>query len=364
MPDFTRYTNYTPKTAFSGVVFGAKSPVLEVEMNEIQQIFNTKLKRLSKFLGNVVIAEPDGGVTFDPVTLEMTITKCTALAGAMTAFIPTASVTLTEEEPVAYLRLEERVVTGKDTLHEYGLLSSETEVENPAIDPRIGVETSRRKVVEVTFMCGEELPKTTDPDSCQYIHLGSMQRVETPGVPSDDPDAPPPEPVVTYTLDKPKANGSVNEMLDEFSASVDELVTQRINEALSSFIPPETPDEEPTQYITTRYENGVLYLGVNDPSGETKLPYYEDNTIFLQFAENAEMGGGTPVDLPIASRTTAGIVKIGDGIDVTPDGTISSDVTTVSEAVAETAAAKVVEQLDDVDESEIDDMFKDTTTNP
>lgn len=229
MPDFTKYTNYKPETAFSGVVFGARSPVLEVEINEIQQIFNTKLKRLSKVFGNVVVADSDGGVVFNPTTQELTITNCTALAGDLTAFIPSATITLTTEQPVAYLRLEERVVTGNDPLHKYGLLNYDTKVENTAIDSRVGVETSRRKVVEISFLKGEVIPYTTDPDACQVIPLGIMKRVETSGTELD----------VSYTFDRAKFSGSINELLDEIKASISALVENFAVQHIDLTIPAE-----------------------------------------------------------------------------------------------------------------------------
>ena len=57
MASFDKYSNYNENTSFSGVVFGSEKPVLEVELNELQQIFNTKLSRLiTALLGTSSIA--------------------------------------------------------------------------------------------------------------------------------------------------------------------------------------------------------------------------------------------------------------------------------------------------------------------
>lgn len=54
MPDFSKYSNYSEKESFSGVTYGANSPVLEVEQNEMQQIQDTKFKRLTDIIGSCV----------------------------------------------------------------------------------------------------------------------------------------------------------------------------------------------------------------------------------------------------------------------------------------------------------------------
>ena len=45
MPSFDKYTNYNENAGVSGVVFGHKSNVLEVEMNEMQEVQKSMLRR-------------------------------------------------------------------------------------------------------------------------------------------------------------------------------------------------------------------------------------------------------------------------------------------------------------------------------
>ena len=53
MSNFDKYSNYNESIPFSSVVFGADKPLLEVELNEMQQIISTKIKRLCKSLDAV-----------------------------------------------------------------------------------------------------------------------------------------------------------------------------------------------------------------------------------------------------------------------------------------------------------------------
>lgn len=64
-------------------------------------------------------------------------------------------------------------------------------------------------------------------------------------------------------------------------------------------------------------------------------------------------GGGSAYILPAATERRLGGVKIGDGIDVTTDGTISTDVT----AIAEAAAAAVEENTEEYTADEIQALF-------
>lgn len=64
-------------------------------------------------------------------------------------------------------------------------------------------------------------------------------------------------------------------------------------------------------------------------------------------------GGGAAYILPAATERRLGGVKIGDGIDVTTDGTISTDVT----AIAEAAAAAVEENTEEYTADEIQALF-------
>ena len=168
MADFTRYSNYNENESFSGVVFGAHSPLLEVEQNEIQQIVDTKLKRISSVLGNTIIPMSDGNIVFSGSTLSLS--NCVVLHDGFTAFIPSAKVNLSDSNKYAYVKLEEKTVTGNMTLKSYGNTQG-SNVINTIIDNRSkGVETSRRRMIEVTLMSGASVPSETD--AVKYVTIG------------------------------------------------------------------------------------------------------------------------------------------------------------------------------------------------
>lgn len=171
MPDFTKYSNYNEKTSFSGVTFGANSPVLEVEQNELQQIQDTKFKRLTEILGSCVHPLSDGSVVFNSGTNKLTLTNCVAIAEGFSAFINSAEVTMSGANKVAYVKLEETTVKGNNTLKEYGITTGGN-ISNPIYDTRVGAETTRRRLIAVTLMAGASLP--SDTPTIKYAPVGEI----------------------------------------------------------------------------------------------------------------------------------------------------------------------------------------------
>ncbi len=91
-----------------------------------------------------------------------------------------------------------------------------------------------------------------------------------------------------------------------------------------------------------------------------RMPVFEleGNTLVISGGLWNGSGGGTgeggmPCILPAATAERLGGVKIGDGIGVTTDGTISTDVT----AIAQAAAATVEENAEEYTEEEIRSLF-------
>lgn len=70
-------------------------------------------------------------------------------------------------------------------------------------------------------------------------------------------------------------------------------------------------------------------------------------------------GGGGTYELPPATATTLGGVKIGEGVKVEPDGTISVDIEDISEDVSETAADLVEQNATQPTDEEIDGLWGD-----
>nr|DAO15483.1 MAG TPA: protein of unknown function (DUF4815) [Caudoviricetes sp.] len=171
MPDFSKYSNYSERKAFNGVVFGANAPVLEVELNEVQQIADTKFKRMMGVIGNSVIPMSNGSISFSGNTL--TLTNCVVMSSGFSAFIKSSSVELSSTNKYAYIKLEEKVFDGKATIKEYGNTAG-VNTSNTMVDNRVGAETSRRRIVLVTMVAGASVPSGTDTTS--YVVIGELSK--------------------------------------------------------------------------------------------------------------------------------------------------------------------------------------------
>lgn len=169
MASFDRYTNYTEKTSFSGVVAGDKKPFLEVEMNEVQEIFNTKLKRIAEVLGKSVTPLSGGNVSYSAGVV--TVANSIVIAEQLSAFIESASVTLDSTNNIGVVVLEEVDATYQSSLKEYGLVGG-TSMTNPILDNRTTTETTRRKLVTVTLQAVSAVP--SDTATKKYVEIGRV----------------------------------------------------------------------------------------------------------------------------------------------------------------------------------------------
>lgn len=147
MSDFSKYTNYNEQAGVSGVVFGAKSPVIECEMNEVQEVQRTMLNRtIRRLLGNGIsnlskITYDNGAVKIGSdcaISVDGIIIECTGLSVTMSS-------------GTAYLQVWEDVENYTSTLKKQGNQQSGETVTNYFKDSRTSAETTRRKVVKYTL---------------------------------------------------------------------------------------------------------------------------------------------------------------------------------------------------------------------
>lgn len=194
MASFDKYSNYREDTSFSSVVFGAEKPVLEVELNELQQILNTKFSRFLKGFRSGVIPLSSDSITFSTSSLTLTVKDCIILDGSgLTAYISSASVVMSTTNRRAYFALQEVDVDSNSELKSYGNTSGAV-VTNLIIDNRLSVETTRRKAVTYTLMSSQNVP--TNTDTIKYVLVGSyISSVFTP---------------VKWGLENPEFTGSVS----------------------------------------------------------------------------------------------------------------------------------------------------------
>lgn len=175
MASFDKYSNYNENTSFSGVVFGAEKPLLEVELNELQQIINTKLSRVIKSVlgGSSFIPLSEDSVEYDKSSKKLTFKDCVAVTDdGLTIYVNNVSISLsTTSYNAIYIQIQEVTKTADDTIKSYGNTSGGN-VTNTMKDSRTSdVETSRRKVTTFTIKTGSSVP--SDTSTVKNILIGS-----------------------------------------------------------------------------------------------------------------------------------------------------------------------------------------------
>lgn len=147
MASFDKYTNHRDNAGVSGVVFGAEKPLLEVEMNEVQEIQKSMLRRAIK---NII---GDGVTDFSKIVYEGGAVKvkegcALAVDGYM---VESTGLSLTASSGTVYLQVWEETATYSETLKKEGNQQDSATVTNWFKDNRSDTETSRRKVVKYTL---------------------------------------------------------------------------------------------------------------------------------------------------------------------------------------------------------------------
>lgn len=148
---FDKESNYSEDTSFSQVVFGSGSPVLEVELNEIQEIISAKFKRFIRTYGKGVFGLSNTSITYEGGILTISDAVIFDDEGR-SAYIEETEIALSEGEE-AYILVREVVANSTSTLHENGDEQADS-IPNNIKDLRMPTETTRRKVVQYTLAKG------------------------------------------------------------------------------------------------------------------------------------------------------------------------------------------------------------------
>ena len=171
MAEFTKYSNYNENTSHSSVVFGANSPLLEVELNELQQIQQTKYSRILKTLGSGIVPLADNSISFSTSSLTLTVSNALIIEkSGLTAYVDSASIVMSTTNRRAYFAIQEVDADSTTSLKSYGNTTGSS-VTNTMKDDRSNVETTKRKVVTYTLMVSQNVP--SDTDTTKYVLVGS-----------------------------------------------------------------------------------------------------------------------------------------------------------------------------------------------
>lgn len=152
MADFSKYTNYDKHAGVSSVVFGSKSSVIEVEMNEMQEVQKTMLRSAIYNLMGDGITDLSK-ITYADGVLQVA-DQCAFSVGGYLVECTGLSVEMTSG--TAYLQVWEETVAYTAELKKDGNQQSTETVSNYFKDARTPAETTRRKVVKYTLATSQK----------------------------------------------------------------------------------------------------------------------------------------------------------------------------------------------------------------
>jgi hypothetical protein len=168
MADFSRYTNYKNDASVSGVIFGAGSTVLEVELNEMQEIQKHTMR---EFIKNIV----GNGITdiskivYNDGFIEI-LEGCYIIhEGYLIKTDGTMRVkpNIDAGETVC-LQIWEEDITSDDVLYKHGNVLNTATIQNWFKDDRADNVTTKRKVIRYKLMTAVF---TSDYDATKQINV-------------------------------------------------------------------------------------------------------------------------------------------------------------------------------------------------
>jgi len=155
MDHFDRYTNYNDQSGVSSVVFGSGKSVLEVELNEIQEIFKTSLRSIIAGVCGNGITDANK-ITYTSDTFNIASGCYIAVDGIL---INCTGLSKTISSGNIYLQVWEDTVDFRSVLKKQGNQDSNETVTNYIKDNRSSDETTRRKVIKYTLATSQDNTK-------------------------------------------------------------------------------------------------------------------------------------------------------------------------------------------------------------
>ena len=166
MGDFEKRSNYNKDAGVVQVKIGFEKPVLEVELNEMQEIQRQRVKDV------IQAVVPNGvlhGGTYTYSNGIFKIQEVTVIIEGEIIYIPSLEISAGNDD-IIYIRVWEKEITATTVMKAYGNEQGEV-IPNYIVDSRVGQETSRRIVLAY------DLVKSTELDGV-YLKLGKIKSGE------------------------------------------------------------------------------------------------------------------------------------------------------------------------------------------
>lgn len=163
MSDFEKRSNYNKDAGVVQVKIGFEKPVLEVELNEMQEIQRQRVKDV------IQAVVPNGvlhGGTYTYSNGIFKIQEVTAIIEGEIIYIPSLQISAGNDD-IIYIKVWEKEITATTVMKAYGNEQGEV-IPNYIVDSRVGQETSRRIVLAY------DLVKSTELDGV-YLKLGKIK---------------------------------------------------------------------------------------------------------------------------------------------------------------------------------------------
>jgi hypothetical protein len=161
--DFEKRSNYNKDAGVVQVKIGFEKPVLEVELNEMQEI---QRQRVKDVIQAVVPNSVLHGGTYTYSNGIFKIQEVTAIIEGEIIYIPSLQISAGNDD-IIYIKVWEKEVTATTVMKAYGNEQGEV-IPNYIVDSRVGQETSRRIVLAY------DLVKSTESDGL-YLKLGKIK---------------------------------------------------------------------------------------------------------------------------------------------------------------------------------------------
>lgn len=168
--DFTYRSRFDENANFTMVRWGADSPVPEVELNEMQDISEGKLRDVVKAtFGNGLLGV--GTVEYDAENKTLKIANEKAFVEGYLLNIESLETRVTKDVPVR-LNCWKEVITAESKIYKHGNMQADF-IPNKLIDERYGKEITRRE--QIVFNLESDDNPNTHKDKGYSLEIGSLK---------------------------------------------------------------------------------------------------------------------------------------------------------------------------------------------